>query len=228
MALRRLSLSTYVLLAANLVPLIGVVFFEWNTVLVLALFWIENLVIGVFNVIKIVIVSFVNKDTSGLFLSIFFVVHYGIFCSAHGTLLSDLLNYPVLSPSQLFGVASSGIADLFLSAASVLVSFINGLSPMILLGIAALSMSHLISFIENFILRGELFKLSARELMMKPYQQIFVMHIGLILGALVLDKFGSPVWMLGTIVLAKTVVDVSQFNQRHNTESRLLERTKGF
>ena len=212
--------SPLVLLVANLVPLGGVVFFEWNAVLVLALFWIENLIIGIFNLIKILLVSVVNKDKSGVFLSAFFIFHYGAFCSAHGALLSDLLDYPVMSPAQLFGIDPGGIADLFLSAASVFASFVNGFSPMILLGIAALLMSHLVSFIENFLVRGEVFSLSGRELMTKPYKQILVMHIGLIAGAILLAKLGSPVWLLSVIVMAKIVVDLSQFRKRHMRDEK--------
>jgi len=47
-----LTWSALALIGANLIPLIGVIFYDWDSRLVLALFWIENLIIGVFNLAK--------------------------------------------------------------------------------------------------------------------------------------------------------------------------------
>ena len=46
--------SVLVLLLANLVPLAGVVFFGWSVFPVMLLFWLENVVVGVFHVLKLV------------------------------------------------------------------------------------------------------------------------------------------------------------------------------
>ena len=212
----RLPLSNYVLLAANFVPLVGVLFYDWNLILVLALFWIENLIIGFFNLSKMVVLGVFRRDLHAIFLCGFFIIHYGAFCSAHGLLLSDILNFPVMSVEQAFGFQFDNLANLFLSAAAVCLSFIQAFSPMIYLGLTALVLSHLVSFIENFVLRGEIFKLKVDQLLMRPYSQIIVMHIGLLFGALAFQHLGSPIWLLVTIVLAKITVDYKLFNKRRN------------
>ncbi len=45
--------SVWALIIANLYPVIGVIFFNWQTYPLLLFFWSENLVIGFYTVIKI-------------------------------------------------------------------------------------------------------------------------------------------------------------------------------
>lgn len=222
-----MPISAFVLILANVVPLFGVVFWGWDAVLVLAVFWIENLIIGFFNIVKMFASSVVQRDTSGLFLIIFFLIHYGAFCSVHGMLLTDLLDFEVTAPGYLSNL-SIGPAELFLKAAAILDSFLTELAPQIWLGVAALFLSQLVSFIENFILSGDLLKLRASDLMAKPYAQIVIMHAGLLFGALLLQHFGSPIWLLALIVLLKVGVDYVQFRRRHLKTAELAGQVKDF
>ncbi len=48
------SRSAILLLAANLIPLIGVVFFGWSLLTILVLYWLENGIVGLWNVPKII------------------------------------------------------------------------------------------------------------------------------------------------------------------------------
>lgn len=216
------SLSILALIAANLVPLIGVLFFGWNASLVLALFWIENLIIGAFNVTKMIIASVYHKRYGELPLSAFFILHFGLFCSAHGMLLWDLLGYDSIDAAGFFSNPAFGPFSIFFEGAAVLLSFIKVHGSLILLGAGALVLSHLVSFIENFILRGELFEAKANNLMGKPYKQILIMHAGLILGAFAIDKFGSTLWLLLVIVAFKIVVDTKLHLGRRKDSNETL------
>ncbi len=209
------SLSFIVLVAANLVPLIGVLFFQWDHTLVIALFWIENLIIGAFNIVRMITAMVVNKLRS-IFHPIFFLFHYGIFCAVHGSFLWKILELGDLPPTvSLFGWQAGGIFELFAEGATVLMAFIEMHSPIIWLGIASLLLSRLVSFIEHFLLRGEVFDSHPKDLMAKPYGQIVIMHAGIILGAAAIDQFGSSVWLLVIIVAFKLVVDCVQHVKRH-------------
>lgn len=44
--------SVYALIFANTVPLIGVLFFEWSLFAIIFLYWMENIVIGFFNLLR--------------------------------------------------------------------------------------------------------------------------------------------------------------------------------
>lgn len=218
------SASIFALIAANLVPLIGVLFYAWDANLVLALFWIENLIIGIFNLIKMVTASVHHRQFKDLGLCAFFVFHFGLFCSAHGVLLSSLLGFESIDTGRFFTPSEFGPFTIFLEGAAVFLSFIDHYGSLILLAIGALTLSHLVSFIENFILRAEIFETRAGKLMSKPYKQIIVMHAGLILGALAIDKLGSTLWLLFVIVIFKLTVDVKlHLQRRENAPEHLAE-----
>lgn len=219
------SFSILALIAANLVPLIGVLFYGWEANLVLALFWVENLIIGAFNLIKMLILAARAMRLNELFLCFFFVLHYGLFCAAHGLLLWDLLDLGKVNASVYFGEVGFGPLELFAEGATVLIGFIELHGSVIILGIVALSLSHLVSFIEHFILRGEIFSLTNRDMMARPYGQILAMHAGLILGAIAIDKFGSTAALLTIIVGLKLLIDFKQHARRHKLNSNQTART---
>ncbi len=222
--IERLPFSSYVLIAANMIPLIGVIFFEWDAVLVLALFWIENLIIGGFNIVRIISAGLITRKKEAILTTVFFIFHYGLFCSVHGQLLTDILNYPAIDYRTYFSATDFGLLELFLEGAAVLMTFIDRLSPTIWLGITALLLSRLVSFIENFLLRGDIFSVRINKLMVEPYNQIIVMHIGLIAGAALLEKLQSPVWLLAIIVVLKMFFDFHQHKKRHErTDERIKD-----
>jgi len=77
----RVSLALFVV--ANLLPLVGVLFWDWDVFFLLLLFWCENVIIGLFGIARI-IVSGTNENTfEGLFLPVFFLIHYGGFMFGH-------------------------------------------------------------------------------------------------------------------------------------------------
>ena len=50
------------LVAANMVPLWGVLFFNWDAFYIVLLYWAENLVIGFYNILKMVLAQPLNPD----------------------------------------------------------------------------------------------------------------------------------------------------------------------
>src|SRR5437667_1139772 len=81
--------SVIALVAANLVPLVGVFVFRWEVFPLLFLFWLENIVVGVSNVLKMLFAA--PRDparwAAKLFFIPFFCVHYGGFTAVHGALV---------------------------------------------------------------------------------------------------------------------------------------------
>jgi Family of unknown function (DUF6498) len=84
--------SVVALILANLVPIFGVVFLHWEVFPLMFLFWSENLIVGVFNVLKMLTanpsspVSWLGK----MFIIPFFCVHYGMFTFIHGIFVITL------------------------------------------------------------------------------------------------------------------------------------------
>ena len=88
--LKNLSIAT--LIAANLVPVAGVLFWQWDSFSVIYLFWLENVIIGLFNVSRMVVRTYSHpiELAMPLFIAPFFLFHYGAFCTGHGTFVVSL------------------------------------------------------------------------------------------------------------------------------------------
>lgn len=212
-------LSSMVLVLSNLVPLIGVLFFGWDAVFVLALFWIENLFVGAFTVLKMLCVVVFNKRFLSIGFCLFFVVHYGIFFSGHGELLASVLNIDL--PRITTSFDDFPMATLFVRAYQIISHFIQTYSPTIWFGLAALFLSQFVRFIEHFLLSGNIFKDRVEKLMVQPYGQVLILHVGLMVGAVLLQQLGSPVWLLALLVIMKMVVEFVRLEKAHQAEKRV-------
>ena len=73
------SLSSLALIAANLIPLIGVLLLDWRIGEIMLLFWAESAVIGFYTLCKMWRIG----KWSVLFYGPFFVGHYGGFMAGH-------------------------------------------------------------------------------------------------------------------------------------------------
>src|SRR5256885_8077445 len=77
---RSWPLSAVILILVNAAPLVGVLFFHWTVFAVVLLYWCENVVVGSFNVLRMLcaqprdVMSWVSKVTT----IPFFIVHYGM------------------------------------------------------------------------------------------------------------------------------------------------------
>ena len=83
------------LIAANVVPLFGAVFWDWNTLNIVFLYWAENLAVGFYTILKMVFFP-VPDPAKRLSLGAFlvktcfivpFTIHYGLFTAVHGFLI---------------------------------------------------------------------------------------------------------------------------------------------
>jgi len=58
------NVSLIALLIANIIPLFGVLFLEWDAFSIVLLYWAENLVIGFYNVLKIAFAAVPRSSTT--------------------------------------------------------------------------------------------------------------------------------------------------------------------
>ncbi len=96
--------STLILIAANLVPLIGVLLWDWDAFVLLVLYWLETAVIAFWTVVRIATMprdalgdlqfegADKTKPASPLALAAFFTVHAGIFMAVHFMFLWELFS----------------------------------------------------------------------------------------------------------------------------------------
>lgn len=197
------------LLIANAVPLAGVLAWGWRVGDVVILYWIENLVIGVYNVLRILASRPAAHAPAGrrakLFVAGFFAVHYGMFCAVHGVFLAAM--FPVQGPGAT-RLAIDGVVLEMLR------------EPGLLAAVAALAVSHGVSFVRNFLGRGEYRRATLGQLMHRPYGRIVVVHVFLIAGGILVQAVGAPAAGLAVFVALKTAIDL----EMHRRERGLFAR----
>lgn len=215
--------SLQILILANLIPMLGVAFLDWSVFQVVVLYWTENIVIGLINLLKMARLdeAALTRDLpistqaakalnlaqySGslkLLFMPFFALHYGLFCWAHGRIVVAVLGQ------------GAGYAE--------------ALSTPVLLATAVLFLSHLYSFRLNYLRRGERNRESLLSLMRKPYGRIVVMHLTILFGAFAMLAFDTPTAVLMLLIGLKIGLDVMlHTRERRNPDThprRILATT---
>jgi len=195
--------SAVVLILANSVALAGVIWLDWRVFDVLMLYWAENVVIGIVNVLRmltcrpsIMMRRPSSRPASGTHLLRipFFALHYGMFCFGHYTAVVALFGNETgvaLYTDQVFGAPLTHLWQ----------------SPLTI-GVAAIVSSHLASFFFNYLGAGEYRRTNLQQLMRRPYGRIIVLHVSVIAGGFLVSVLGNPTWMIAVLIVVKSVIDL--------------------
>ena len=189
---RTLTQSDIFLMAANLLPVVGVWFFGWNPKEVFIVYCFETIIIGFYNLVKMAAITAVKKTdiwqnngtqtrVSGFVFMLFFLVHYGMFV--------------VVQMGLFFGV--SGIGDEYK------ISFFNFFykwpqlithDAMIMLGVFFISNGY--KTVTEFFIPG-LYKTTPLGIQMfQPYMRIFIQQFAVILGSMFLVFGAGKIFIL--------------------------------
>ncbi|MGL5447365.1 MAG: DUF6498-containing protein [Rhabdaerophilum sp.] len=210
---RPVMLSLAALLLVNMLPVFGVLFFGWSVFDVMVLFWLENVVIGLFNVLRMGTRLVLMRDWIALFLIPFFSFHYGAFCAGHGLFVLALFGQDMQTAAQNTGMSPFG---LFRMVAALLES-----QPGFFWAAIGLIASHFVSYVVNFLGRSEFRRIDAGELMHAPYKRIVILHVAIILGAIAVASLGQPIYALLILIGLKVAIDaVAHLNERQRLSAQ--------
>jgi hypothetical protein len=219
--------SAWVLIATNVLPLLGVVFLGWDAFAIVALYWAENVVIGAINVLKIATCS---PDPAAINWSKLVTpdkeseIRKSI--AEHGGHIdtAKLLHHS----SKLFAIP-------FFAIHYGLFCLVHGMFVFVLFGrrtlgldpfdeffnidkvfavehlwwaAAALGASHLYSFFVNYLHGGEYRRTVVPLLMIQPYARVVVLHLAILFGGFVAMALGSNMGVLVLLIAGKTVLDL--------------------
>ncbi len=181
--------SSVFLIVANLIPLAGAFFLDWNVLDIVLVYWSETIIVGFYTILRI---ATVQKDTlkfggigGKIFISCFFLLHYGVFCFGNGVLLLSALAPEI----------SSAPEGMLLLTASLKWSLL------------ALFISHGYSYYHNYLGSGENKRTRVAEEMFTPYPRLITLHVAIILGGVAVDAAGQPLYLLLIFIIGKTYVD---------------------
>ncbi len=197
--------SVIVMMLANLVPVFGVLFWHWQVFPLMFLFWSENVIIGVINVLKMLTadpdagVMWVAK----LFMIPFFFFHYGMFTMVHGIFVVALFGGGMK--------AAAGFPNLETYWRLIRENDLGW-------AILGLALSRIVSFVTNYLWRGEYKRASLQLLMGQPYGRVVVMHVAILGGGFLMLALHSPTLGLLLLVALKIALDL----RGHLSERRKL------
>jgi hypothetical protein len=225
------------LVFANLVPLFGVLFFGWDLWTIIALYWAENGIIGLYNVAKILKAEGTSPAVAGLggvsrsasqqrtlgamgrvATALFFLVHYGLFWFVHGIFV--LVALPLFAgPRGDVGVSRLEF-DLAFGVAGPDLIGVRANLDLVLLGAVALAISHGVAFVFDFLGRKEYLRVSPQVQAGAPYARLVVLHMTIILGAFLSAALGAPLGALLVLVGLKTALDLALHLREHRSLTR--------
>jgi hypothetical protein len=207
----RAGIALAALVLANLVPLFGVLFLDWDVASLVVLYWSENLVIGAFTILKLLLKARGRKR----FLALFFTLHYGIFCAIHGFFVLQLTRFAGADWTQASTLTRPGPLTPVQWLVDLAGQVLAAAPREFLLGCLALVISHGISFLLIYLGQREYEHTTVAKLMNEPYRRIAVLHVAIIAGGFLVVRLGSPLALLVALVALKIGMDIILHNRSH-------------
>ena len=191
----------------------GIVFFDWPTFTVLALYWLENVIVGAFTVVRILAAGARTEAYLGALAgAVFFTLHYGFFCFLHGVFVAVLFG----------GIATTaGLLDpVLLMIGRVAGDRIGALVVAAMVVAAAADAWRAWREVDS----GE--GRSVGGIMSSPYGRIVVLHVVLIGGGFLVQALRLPALAALLLVAFKLVYDLRA--QRRDEARALARRAVSF
>lgn len=200
---RSFSQSDAFLVVANLLPVYGVWFLNWDAREVFMIYCLETVIVGFFTLVKMGVVTAFKKwdwwenngsrtKVHGVFHMLFFFVHYGFFIAIQMFIFS---NTTIFDSSKDLGLSNFlfNLPAHFTKGSSIMLgSFIVGYGYKIF---------------NEFILTDEYKTASLSKIMFEPYIRIFIQQFTVIVGSFIL-LFGAGNIFILVFALIKTLFTV--------------------
>lgn len=211
------------LLISVAITLVGVLRLGWDAGIVILIYWMENLIIGFWQLVKIISarsdLPWKFRILGKTFMSGFFTLHFGGFCGAHGLFIlvfittrqgeGDLAAKVMKEAMDPFG------PWVFLTLLwGVLKTVVTLLPTAAWLSLTGIFLTRGMETWRNFFANGEWKSKSSKDLMTEPYKHIVVVHVAIILCGTLVMALGSTLPLLVGIVVGKLAIDLRDLRRQ--------------
>ncbi|MGH6624791.1 MAG: DUF6498-containing protein [Burkholderiaceae bacterium] len=179
----------------------GVLYGGWSVFAVMVLFWFENVVIGVFNLAKLLLTGVrmgVGGIIGALFIGAFFTVHYGMFTAVHGVFVVTLFG----GGTGKAGDTSGGLFAPLIRMIEWVASDRDGR-----LALLVIVLMQAIAFV-RWARETRVHPPALNALMSAPYGRIMVLHVTLIFGGFIATALKAPVAGALLLIGLKLIYDL--------------------
>jgi hypothetical protein len=208
------------LVIANLFVAFQALRHEWGYYETLLIYWSEVLILGAYNVVRMMVVGVFGAEPLGSWAArwvdlgsrlnrfIFTVIGVGFFTFKFGAFALAIGLFVLLLPAMLRVDGGGTSIPRALSTAG----------PGLLLAIGALCLSHGVSFIRNFLAGREYDRLNIASLVFWPYARMSLVGVVLLAGigaASLVPALAPETAFAVTMVLFKLLADVASHTLEH-------------
>lgn len=188
------------LLLLNLVPVYGVFHWGWKSFDLIFLYWLENVIIGAFTLLKLVVYPYQHWQQlpARIFPSFIFTVHYGIFCLAHGSFILLFFGQSLQHNAQFGDIVTSTMP------------IIN--DRQLGWAIVALATYQLIDWLRDLTTNWPSEE-KVENIMSAPYKRIAVLHFTIIGGGFFIAGNNDPIGGLLLLITLKIANDIYQWQK---------------
>jgi hypothetical protein len=185
-------------LVINLLPVAGVIWLGWSGATLVVIYWLENVVLGVFTLARMLTVAVAQRGAWGLlamaFLGPFFCFHYGIFCMVHGIFVLAIFGDGAVMQGNSFDPTD-------------VVGLALAMVPGAKLALIGLVIWHALKFGLFFLGQGQHRRSTVTGEMGAPYARIMIVHVGIFAAGFGLAAAGDPLVGVFALVLLKAVIE---------------------
>lgn len=196
------SLSYSLVAGGNAIVLFGVLFWKWQVFDVLYLYWLENVILGVVTIVRMLL-SGARRHiiflVGAVFCCVFFLFHYGMFTMVHGIFLVAFFQPDALA-------ATSGDEDAFLlPLMMLLLPSMQSMGGFLYLffGVLLIELVHGVLAVINDRRK----KTDITTIMHSPYGRIIVLHLTILFGGALFMLLQAPAPAVALFVVFKTAYD---------------------
>jgi hypothetical protein len=215
--------SVIILIAANLIPLYGVLHWGWDLYVLMTVYWMETGIIGFWTAVRMAMVA----RWAAIILVPFFIIHFGGFMAGHFLFLWVLFagdwSQQVAGAGDFLRVIVFG-TGLWLAFIALFCShggsfYLNVLRPMLRVRRHAAAGRH-----ANAPDPSAAEALEPQQIMMTPYGRIVVMHATILGGAFLIQTFQTKLAAFVLLIALKVVFDVVAHVRKNFAPAGLARR----
>lgn len=189
--MKKFRIADIALIAANIIPVLGVWFWGWNPTEAFIVYALETLIIGILTICKLLAATLARgydewpangsvTKQSGLFFILFFIAHFGLFA---------LIQTTMFSQSAGITPPGSGLFHFFFK-------WYTYLNKDILYMLIAFALSYVIRSFIPFIVNNEYKTTPFMLIMFQPYGRIIIQQFTVILGSMFLTLGAEKIFIL--------------------------------
>jgi len=209
--------STISLIIANLIPIIGVIYWHWDIFPIVYIYFLETAVVGLFGILKIILAQGVDYTiergfVTDILLSQFFPrLNSG---SSKGTVL---ISYFICF---FFYVGLLFVLCLIVLSPS---NFIEPWQSTYYVALGSLIISHAISFWQNYINKKEYLYAVPYTQMTQPFDRVMVMILVFSVATFAIYRIDVSTLTILALIIIKIIFDIIYHYQEHARYRDLIE-----